>query len=238
MAIANFILHPIRLVNVSCYLYYRDGEAMLVDSGNAGSEERILSEMLSVGLEPEMLKILVLTHAHFDHAGSAGRLKEMTGCRIMIHQSEAGRLKDGYTDLPAGTRWKAKVLVGLGRTFAKRLGSFPHTEPDLLVDQDYALDKIGFPARVIHTPGHTRGSMVVKLDSGELIAGDSVFGVEGKQHFPPFAEDLPALVKSWRVIRDLKADTIFPAHGRPVSKESFEGEFTGAMKKYDRKLTT
>ena len=180
MAVADFILHPIRLVNVSCYLYYRDGEAMLVDSGNAGSEERILSEMSSVGLEPKMLKILVLSHAHFDHAGSAGRLKEITGCRIMIHQSEADRLKNGYTDLPAGTRWKAKVLVGLGRTFAKRLGSFPRTEPDLLVDQDYALNNIGFPARVIHTPGHTRGSMVVKLGSGELIAGDTIKKIPGQ----------------------------------------------------------
>ena len=83
-------------------------------------------------------------------------------------------------------------------------------------------------------PGHTRGSMIVLLDGGEMVAGDTVFGLSGKQHFPPFAEDLPALVESWKRIRELGANTIWPAHGKSVPWESFTKEFPEAMRRYAR----
>ncbi len=61
----------------------------------------------------------------------------------------------------------------------------------------FDLKEFGFPGKVIHTPGHTFGSMVVLMEGGELIGGDTFFGLENKQHFPPFAEDPQALLKSW-----------------------------------------
>ncbi len=229
---SDFTLYRIPLIKSSCYLIYRPGEAILIDSSNEGSEVKILEEMTRLGLKPEMLRLLVITHAHFDHAGSAGRLKELTGCRIMIHRLEATRLKEGFTDLPPGTRWKAKLLVGIGRALARRLGRYPPAVPDLLVDKEYDLREFGFPGKVIHTPGHTIGSMVVLMQSGELIAGDSFFGLEGKQHFPPFAEDLPALVNSWKFIREFNGKTIYPAHGHSIPWDSFLNEFDSAMQKY------
>jgi hydroxyacylglutathione hydrolase len=228
----EYTLRRISLMNVACYLVFRPGEAMLVDSGNAGSEDKILRELDRLGLEPASLKLLVLTHPHFDHAGSAARLKELTGCRIMIHRSEAPRLEAGYTDLPPGTRWKAKLLVGLGKTFARRLGRFPPASPDILVDDSMELHEYGFPGRVIHTPGHTAGSMVVFLEGGELIAGDTLMGLEDKQHFPAFAEDLPGLVESWRKIRGLNVRSIHPAHGKVFSRESFLAEYDDAIRRY------
>ncbi len=227
-----YTLHRIQLLNVSTFLLYTPGNAILIDSGNQGSEVKILEEIISLGLEPGMLRLLVLTHAHFDHAGSAGRLKELTGCRIMVHHSEADRLRKGFTKLPPGTRWKAKLLVGLGRTLARRMGKYPPARPDLLIEREFDLHEFGFPGKVIHTPGHTIGSMVVLMEDGELIGGDTLFGVEGRQHFPPFAEDLPALVESWKTIRKMDARTIHPAHGHPFSWDSFLAEYDEAMARY------
>ena len=229
---AAYKFHRIGLGNVSSYLIHRPGEAILVDCGNRDSEVKILENLQKLGLEPGMLKLLVLTHSHFDHAGSAGRLKELTGCQVMIHRSEAGRLRKGLSPIPPGTRWKAKVLVALARVFARRLMYFDGCEPDLLVDEESNLEAFGFPGQVIHAPGHTHGSMVVLMEGGELIGGDSIFGLEGKQHFPPFAEDLSALVRSWEKIKQLPAKTFYPAHGRPFSKERFLEEFEGAMERY------
>jgi glyoxylase-like metal-dependent hydrolase (beta-lactamase superfamily II) len=223
------------LNNVSAYLIYRSEEAILVDCGNKGSEEKILEEMKGLGLTPGMLRLLVLTHVHFDHAGSAARLRELTGCKILVHQTEADRLRKGKTPLPPGTRWKAKILIALGRIFARRIGTFPGLEPDLLVKESFDLKEFAFPGRVIHTPGHTHGSMVVHMEGGELIGGDTIFGLEGKQHFPPFAEDLPALLESWKMIRGLKPRQLYPAHGRSFTYESFLAEFEGAMERYGRK---
>ncbi|MCK5693638.1 MAG: MBL fold metallo-hydrolase, partial [Bacteroidales bacterium] len=67
MSRTSYKIHRIGLVNVSSYLIYRPGEAILVDSGSSGSEEKILKALQRLGLEPPMLKLLVLTHSHFDH---------------------------------------------------------------------------------------------------------------------------------------------------------------------------
>lgn len=235
MAKESYKLHRLGLSDVSAYLIYKPGEAILVDSGNKGSEEKILKILTGLGLEPEMLKLLILTHVHFDHAGSAGRLKELSGCRIMVHQSEEVRLMEGFTPIPAGTRWKAKFLVGVGRIFARKIGSFPGAEADLLVAESFDLKEFGFPGKVIHAPGHTHGSMVVLMEGGELIGGDTIFGLEGKQHFPPFAEDLQDLVRSWERIRDMQPAMLYPAHGRSFSFDSFLAEFEGAMERYGKK---
>ena len=224
------------LANVAAYLIYRPGEAILVDSGNSGSEVEILKILKSLGLEPEMLKLLILTHVHFDHAGSAQRLKELTACRVMVHRSEEARLREGFTPIPAGTRWKAKILVGVGRFFARRIGSFPAAEPDLLVTESFDLEEFGFPGKVIHAPGHTHGSMVVIMKGGELFGGDTIFGLDGKQHFPPFAEDLPALLRSWELIRGLQPALLFPAHGHKFSFDSFLAEFDGALERYGKNV--
>lgn len=225
-------MHRIHHRHVSCFLLYVPGNAILVDCGRQGSEKRILAELQALGLAPGMLRLLVLTHAHYDHAGSAGRLSDLTGCRIMIHESEAGRLREGFTELPSGTRWKARLLVGLGRIIARRLGSYPPAGPDLLAGESEDLRPFGFPGKVLHTPGHTVGSMVVLMEDGELIAGDTFFGLKGKQHFPPFAEDLPSLVRSWRSIREMPVKMIHPAHGGTIASKSFFAEFEGAMERY------
>jgi hydroxyacylglutathione hydrolase len=232
MSEASYKVHRIGLVNVSVYLIYRPGEALLVDSGNRGSEVKILETMKQLGLKPEMLKLLILTHAHYDHAGSARKLKELSGCRILIHRNESHRLRKGWTPIPAGTRWKAKFLVGAGRIFAWRLMKYPGAEADLVADELFDLKSFGFPGKVIHTPGHTFGSMLVLMDGGELISGDTFFGLENKLHFPPFAEDQKALIRSWGKIRELKAKTIYPAHGRFFPFESFLAEYDAALKRY------
>jgi hydroxyacylglutathione hydrolase len=232
----SYKVHRLGLTKVAAYLIYRPGEAILVDCGNSGSEMRILQILKSLGLEPDMLKLLILTHVHFDHAGSAQKLKEETACRIMAHRSEETRLRKGKTPIPAGTRWKAKFLVGIGRLFASRIASFPGAEVDLMVGESFDLEEFGFPGKVYHTPGHTHGSMVVVMNGGELIGGDTIFGLDGKQHFPPFAEDLPALLRSWHLIRDLQPTLLFPAHGHKFSFDSFLAEFDGAMLRYGKKV--
>lgn len=218
-------LHRIFLINVSSFLIYKPGEAILVDSGKQGSELKIIGEMSRLGLQPENLKLLILTHAHYDHAGSARRLKEITGCRIMIHKSEASRLEAGYTPIPSGTRWKAKVIVAVGRTFARDLMKYPAAKPDILVEESSSLSEFGFPGRVMHAPGHSPGSMLVLMDKGEMLAGDTLFGLPGKRIFPPFAEDELALLKSWKMISELDVHTFYPAHGIRISRDKFMNEF-------------
>jgi len=222
----NYTLHRISLANVSAFLLFKPGEALLVDCGNQGAEEKIMGEMARLGLEPGMLKLLILTHSHYDHAGSAYSIKKETGCQIMIHRSEATRLEAGYTPIPAGTRWKAKIISMVGRIFARRLMRYPPVVPDILLDESASLEKFGFPGKVLFTPGHTRGSMVVLMEDGEMLAGDTLMGLAGKRIFPAFAEDLPGLKQSWKLLSEMPVKTFHPAHGRSISFSKFISEFT------------
>lgn len=228
----EYSIQRISLDKVSSFLVFRKGAAILIDCGNNGSEEKIQDALSGVGLGPGDLKLLILTHAHFDHAGSAAKLKEWSGCRILVHSLEVSRLREGFAPLPRGTRWKAKILMVAGRLLARRIGSFPGVDPDMELSDTMDLNEFGFPGRVIPTPGHTHGSMIILMDGGELFAGDTLFGIPWKEHFPPFAEDLPALLRSWKQIRDMPVNTIYPAHGLHFSRESFLAEFEQAMKKY------
>lgn len=221
----EYSLHRISLNGVNAFLLYKAEEAILVDSGRKGSHEKILEEMKRLGLQKETLKLLILTHSHYDHAGSARRLKEITGCHVMIHQSEAVRLEAGRTSIPSGTRWKARVVVTVGRIFARSLMKFPSLQPDILVEDELQLENFGFSGKVIHCPGHTPGSMVVLLENKEMITGDNMFGLPGKRVFPPFAENKSDLMDSWKKISGIEADTYHPAHGLAISREKFLNEF-------------
>ena len=151
--------------------------------------------------------------AHFDHAGSAGKLKELSGCQIMVHRSEADKLKAGFTPIPAGTRWKAKMLVGVGRTFAGKIGKFPPADADLTPEDSFDLHEYGFPGKVIHTPGHTPGGICLYAKPN-LFTGDTVFvGGVGRTDFPGgSSEQLLSSINS-RLL-SLPADTVvWPGHG-------------------------
>lgn len=111
---------------------------------------------------------------------------------------------------------------------------FPGAEPDLMAGKSFDLKPYGFTGKVIHSPGHTHGSMVVLMEDGRLITGDTMFGLENKLHFPPFAEDLPSLVRSWQMIRQLPVQIFYPAHGRHFTIKSFMEEYDTAIERYSR----
>lgn len=76
----------------------------------------------------------------------------------------------------------------------------------------------GKPGRVIHTPGHTMGSLSIVLESGEAFVGDLVmnFGFMRRgPGLPLFAEDVNLVVKSWKKLLDSGVKMIYPAHGKP-----------------------
>ena len=84
------------------------------------------------------------------------------------------------------------------------------------------LAECGIPGRVIHTPGHTAGSVSVLLETGDALVGcmaHSGFPFRLSPGLPIFAEDLEKLRKSWKLLLDQGAKTIYPAHGEPFSAD-------------------
>ena len=140
------------------------GEAIVIDPGDeVGRIHRWLTEL---GLK---LKQILITHAHIDHVGGALRLKQLTGAPILLNENDLPLLK--MMDQQAG--W-----LGI---------ETPETAPpdENLADGQH-VGLVHYPALVLHTPGHTQGSVCLHFDPLKLlVAGDTLFaGSIGRTDLP------------------------------------------------------
>jgi glyoxylase-like metal-dependent hydrolase (beta-lactamase superfamily II) len=97
----------------------------------------------------------------------------------------------------------------------------PAASVDLVLDDEsFSLRDYGISGHIIHTPGHSPGSVSVLLESGEAFVGDLAMNrlplrlVPG---LPIFADDPRAVIRSWEILLERGAEIIYPAHGKPFS---------------------
>ena len=210
-------IHPIVLGVDHCYII-QDKGCIMIDGGAPKRAENFLKAFEKLPVEPEDVELIVLTHGHWDHIGSAKDIKEITGAQLALHQQEKDWLEKSLKPLPPGvTIW--------GHIFAKVMALFmplvhiPTTNVDLVLeDGELSLAKYGIPGRIIHTPGHSRGSVSVLLETGDAFVGDlamSEFPLRLSPGLPILAEDMRKVRESWSVLNFGFAETIYPAHGKP-----------------------
>lgn len=193
------------------FLVTDGGKHLLVDSG-PGSRWKTLDRRLR-RLGVGRLEAVVLTHAHYDHAGNAARLQEKYEAGVIAHIAEGPFLARGENSAIGGTNALARLAVaGLGRLFARRARYGP-CRPDIQVDPSFDLREFGFKAHALHTPGHTAGSLSVIVDDEIALVGDAMFGIFPRSVFPPYAADAGALVASWGKLLATKCRLFLPAHG-------------------------
>ena len=185
-------------------------------------------------LRIDQINLLILTHSHFDHAANATRIKEKYNAQVFIHQSEAQYLATGDNILPTGTNSISKFLV---RAFAKQFKSFALYQPcnfDYAVDDIYDLSKFGFNAYLMHTPGHTQGSISIIIENEIALVGDTMFGIFWWTIFPPFASNQNQMLNSWEKLLKTKCKVFIPSHGSANNRSLVEKDFNERNSKEDR----
>ena len=209
----NLRIHNLTLGFVQSYLIETPDGLFLVDCGMPGSEKAILRVIQQLG--GRRLKLIFITHAHVDHAGSAATLKRLTGASLAIHRLDAEALEAAKM-LARGQMTPFRLLVAL----ALPLVSPQPARADILLEDEQALDRLGLPGRVVHLPGHTPGSCGLLLDGKTGFLGDLVSTRSGLCLQHHLIDDQAALLQSFRRIRELELDTVYPGHGaRSVSGE-------------------
>jgi len=227
----NPAIYPIRLRMSMVYVLVGE-RAVLVDTGCAGEEERILRGLRRFNLDPASVALLLHTHGHTDHAGSTRALQSRLRVPAAVHAADAGKMRLGDSSPLVPLRLSSRLLSLYLNP------RFPPVEPDLLIEEGYSLAEFGLPATIVHTPGHTPGSISVLFEDGRAIAGDLMMGgsLGGAVHpFDPgyhyFAEDLTELRRSIRKLLDRGAKTIYLGHGGPLEagrvRERFSPDFGG-----------
>lgn len=203
------------------------GEWVLVDTGLENSFEFIFESANERFGEVSIPKAIILTHGHFDHAGSAMKLAEKWDVPVYAHEKELPYIT-GRKDYPEGDPTVDEGLV------AKMSPSFPHKSINLAyravaLPADNSIP--GMPGwKWVHTPGHTEGHVSLFRESDKtLIVGDaftttkqesfiSVLTQREKIKGPPsyLTTDWAAAKKSVEIIKALNPDLAVPSHGLPM----------------------
>ena len=214
-------IYPIPLGFDHCYVIEGQGMIM-IDSGVPKKANSFLKATARVSIQPEDVQLIVITHGHFDHIGSAKDIKEITGAKIVMHQKDKGCLEKSVILLPPGVTVWGRILIRM-MTMLMPLVNVPKTEVDVVLkDGELSLDEFGIPGKVIHTPGHTAGSISVLLETGEAFVGDLAMNklpLRMSPGLPILAEDLQRVKESWKMLLDQGAERIYPGHGKPFSAE-------------------
>jgi len=166
---------------VRSYLIYGK-KICLIDSGVAGCEKIILDYLKATGRNPEDVSTLILTHAHPDHIGAAAAIKRICGCTVAAHAAEKAWIED--VELQA----KERPVPG----FFSLVGGSVQVDRTLQEGDILNLEG-GLALKVLHTPGHSPGSISLWLaEEGALFSADAV-PIAGDM---PIYQDFPASFRS------------------------------------------
>jgi len=212
---------PYKLGSVNCYLIEIDTGYILIDTGGSNKRTELGKELESVGCKPGYLKLIILTHGDFDHTGNAAYLRKKFGTKIAMHNDDSGMAERGNM---FRNRKKGNILLGMITRILFGFGKKERFKPDLYIGDGYNLSEYGFDAKVLHIPGHSKGSIGILTADGDLFCGDLLENTNNPD-FNSIIDDLAAANTSIEKLKSLKITTVYPGHGKPFLMEMLIKQF-------------
>ena len=216
-------IKTISLDGTNCYLVKTDGGYILIDTNFPFQRNKFEKTLEREGCRPGNLKLIVITHGDIDHTGNGAYLREKYKARIAMHEGDTEMcMNDGITrdrgEVPKDFSLLLMILWLLRGFLRFAVGQmlwrkpFDRFEPDLLLEGGQSLAEYGFDAKILYTPGHSKGSISILTASGDLICGDAFNNIQGR------------ILKSideggFEMLKALGIKTFYPGHGKPFLME-------------------
>jgi glyoxylase-like metal-dependent hydrolase (beta-lactamase superfamily II) len=191
----------------------------LIDSGSPGMHGAVLARLKALGRRD--LKLIWITHAHYDHYGSAAVLRDRTGAKIGVHPADANFLAMGKS--PLGTARNSGFLFYPGQAMLQWIAPLPRTTPDFTLEDGETFERFGWETTVVHTPGHTPGHTSLLLSDGIAFAGDLIAGVPKMRIQYQVATDWSQLPGSLEKLKAARPEWVYSGHcRRPMPGDIFQ----------------
>lgn len=201
-------------------------KTVIVDTGMPGEQTKILRAAEKAGVKQKDISLILHTHGHVDHAGSSAALVKALHAPTAVHRADEEMMRAGKMNPLTPLRLEARMILPLVNK------PFPPVAPDLFVDESFNLDEYGIEGRILHTPGHTAGSIALILPNGAAIAGDVMMGgymggnlLGARPNYHYFADDLSAVHASIRALLGAGVQTFYVGHGGPLKRADVEKRF-------------
>lgn len=202
-------------------IYIAGGDGLaLIDSGFPIDLPTIYLGLRPLGARPRDVDTVIATHYHGDHTGTMARLKRSFGARVLMHEHDAPYASgEKPQDVMETATWRLFFYTALWPLFRYR-----HFEVDSVLREGDVLD-LGGELRVIHTPGHSSGSICL-YDQGRgiLFSGDLIRNEKGVLEGPPeeFTPDTVSACRSLRRVAELDFEVLLPGHGEVIYRGAGE----------------
>jgi hydroxyacylglutathione hydrolase len=198
------------LFDVNCYLIHTETGYFLIDTGIKNRRKELEDSIVEAGCQPDDLKLIIITHGHIDHIGNSAYLRNKYGAKIAMHRGDVKMVTGAgmFADAPPSLMIK---LIGFLMKITG-LSDFEIFTPDIMLEDNQSLQEYGLDATVLHTPGHSKGSISILTASGDLFCGDIFSGsVEG---VTTLVDDKSKLDSSVEHLKALNNKSFYPGHGK------------------------
>ena len=191
-----------------------DSNLTLVDTGFKGRSRQILKEVRQLGYSPSDIVNIVITHHHADHIGSLAALKENTRAKVFAHPADAPYI-DGRLPQPE-PQWLSRALP-----FLHQLWETYPVAVDVLINDGDELPVLG-GIKILHTPGHTTGSISLFIPEERLVIAGDVLANRFRLGLPSkaFTVDIAQEINAIKRVASLDFDVIGFGHGSPLLHEA------------------
>lgn len=206
---SSIMIERIKMGYANCYLLSGDSGSVLIDTCNFKDGPRIYER-----IKDRNVKLILLTHGHFDHVSSAKYLSKRLNVPIAMSENDMHLIGNGQESVLHGNTFLGKFMVFFSQGVLKR-ATYSLFTPEVMLYEGQNLSEYGVKAKIVALPGHTKGSVGVLTEDGDFIVGDAMFNMlrpTGSRLY----EDEAVMEQSVEKIRKSGAKTVYVGHGNSI----------------------
>lgn len=197
------------------YLVKNKEKGIIIDTSFNNKKDEIL-ENLKKNIDLDKVSLIILSHTHYDHTGCVKFLKKyLKNAKVVVHESEAHLLEKGKCEIPKGNTISSSVVSYFGSKLNEytSFATYEPITPDIKVRKSYKIKGFG---EVLHTPGHSKGSMSVVI--GDMAFVGDMMNYNWNKVYNPLADNEDLNIFQWKRLLDMGIKTFYPGHGTRISR--------------------